>query len=284
MRGRTIALDRSAWIMAVFLHTALLLMVTVTMDHRPPKPWMPGAVVEVALISPRTVPPSPRRPMVMTPSLPSASSPPSSDVVPQPDATPEDGASQAPLPTPGPTPIAKQSNTSTPPLEPVIPAVTPPRPTPKRRAKVKNRHKRHRVKRQTPRTSRRAATSSPARPGNAQVASSSADAQASGQIGTASGPLQLPNLKSAYRTNPKPRYPISARRRGLEGMVLLGVSIDAGGRPVRVWVKRSSGHGILDRAALRSVQKWRFLPALRANVPVPARLEVPIRFRLRGRG
>jgi len=80
--------------------------------------------------------------------------------------------------------------------------------------------------------------------------------------------------------NPRPRYPKSARRRGIEGRVVLVVRVGSDGTPSSVKVGTSSGHDSLDRAALEAVENWRFQPATRAGVPVPGTVEVPITFRL----
>ncbi len=90
-----------------------------------------------------------------------------------------------------------------------------------------------------------------------------------------------PDLAAAYRDNPAPPYPLVAQRRGLEGVVVVAVSLDVKGRPQQVAVKVSSGHGILDQAALQSVRKWQFVPAQRGGQPVMAEVEVPLRFALR---
>ncbi|RMD68336.1 MAG: energy transducer TonB, partial [Gammaproteobacteria bacterium] len=82
--------------------------------------------------------------------------------------------------------------------------------------------------------------------------------------------------------NPKPRYPRLARRRGLEGEVLLEVKVGSAGLPLRVRVVRSSGHPVLDRAALEAVSRWRFAPARRGGIPVTATTRIPVRFRLEG--
>lgn len=80
--------------------------------------------------------------------------------------------------------------------------------------------------------------------------------------------------------NPKPRYPSLARRRGYEGRVLIQVAIRADGRAAQVEVKQSSGHRVLDKAALAAVKDWHFRPARRAGRPVTATVDVPISFRL----
>jgi protein TonB len=80
--------------------------------------------------------------------------------------------------------------------------------------------------------------------------------------------------------NPLPRYPEIARERGWEGVVLLTVGVAADGRAETIAVGRSSGHAVLDQAALEAVRRWRFAPARRAGVPVAGTAAVPIRFRL----
>jgi protein TonB len=87
--------------------------------------------------------------------------------------------------------------------------------------------------------------------------------------------------------NEPPRYPDPrrARRFGLEGTVVLLVSVDLAGNVTNVQVERSAGasvhHKALDRAAVVAVWKWRYKPARRAGEPVAARIRVPIEFRLR---
>ena len=84
----------------------------------------------------------------------------------------------------------------------------------------------------------------------------------------------------AYLSNPKPEYPWSLRRRGVEGSVRLRVNVSADGLPTDVIVVRSSGFDEMDRAALEAVKAWRFQPARRSGQAVAALAEVPIVFRL----
>lgn len=81
---------------------------------------------------------------------------------------------------------------------------------------------------------------------------------------------------------PPPSYPLSARRRGIEGRVELRLAIDASGRTVSVALARSSGFDSLDAAALEAAAGWRFHPARRGGSPVASELRVPIRFQLTG--
>ncbi len=80
--------------------------------------------------------------------------------------------------------------------------------------------------------------------------------------------------------NPKPPYPLTARRKGIEGRVLLAAHVRADGTCAEVHLKHSSGHGLLDQSALDTVRRWRFLPARRGRASVDSWVEIPISFRL----
>jgi protein TonB len=80
--------------------------------------------------------------------------------------------------------------------------------------------------------------------------------------------------------NPKPPYPLAARRNGAQGRVILSVQVSASGVSNTVQLKRSSGHAVLDNAALQTVRHWRFVPARRGDAPVESWVDVPIIFRL----
>ena len=84
-----------------------------------------------------------------------------------------------------------------------------------------------------------------------------------------------------YGENPPPVYPSIARRREYEGTVLLSVKILANGAVGDLSVKKSSGHSILDRAALKTVKKWKFQPASLLGIPFTMWVDVPVRFELK---
>ncbi|MFO8024373.1 energy transducer TonB [Thiohalophilus sp.] len=81
--------------------------------------------------------------------------------------------------------------------------------------------------------------------------------------------------------NPKPVFPISARRRGMEGTVILLVQVTAKGEVSSVSVSQSSGYRVLDNSAIRAVERWKFRPARRQDDAVSTSVEVPVRFLLR---
>lgn len=89
-----------------------------------------------------------------------------------------------------------------------------------------------------------------------------------------------PRYLAGGEANPWPRYPPAARRRGIEGEVLLRVSVGVDGTAETVEVLRSSGHALLDREAQEALRRWRFEPARAAGQPVAATVEIPVTFRL----
>ncbi len=77
-----------------------------------------------------------------------------------------------------------------------------------------------------------------------------------------------------------PPYPEQARQQGIEGTVVLKLTVGADGRARNVTVARSSGHAALDQAAVAHVKKTRFSPALRDGQAVAAAITFRVRFRL----
>lgn len=73
--------------------------------------------------------------------------------------------------------------------------------------------------------------------------------------------------------NPSPEYPDGARRRGIEGLVLVRIDVDATGAAAACTVLTSSGNVLLDDAALRAARRWRFQSG-------PGVVEQPFRFEL----
>lgn len=96
-----------------------------------------------------------------------------------------------------------------------------------------------------------------------------------------STPLIEARADVAGLSNPPPPYPLAARRRGMEGRVVLEVQVSADGRCTAARIRESSGYALLDDSARQTVQRWRFVPASRAGIAVDSRVEVPIVFRLR---
>ncbi len=77
-----------------------------------------------------------------------------------------------------------------------------------------------------------------------------------------------------------PIYPRLARKEGWEGTVVLRVQLRIDGIPEQVSVKQTSGHDVLDQAAVKAVSRWIFYPAKDGNIPFASLVDVPIRFDL----
>lgn len=80
--------------------------------------------------------------------------------------------------------------------------------------------------------------------------------------------------------NTPPHYPEIARRNGWEGRVMVRVEVSADGRPLSTSIAKSSGYGVLDRAALRAVKSWRFQPRTISGITSAGTVEVPVNFAL----
>lgn len=88
-----------------------------------------------------------------------------------------------------------------------------------------------------------------------EVAESSGD----GGTGTGSGPVVV-NPVVDFGTCDKPEYPASALRNQEEGVSRLAFLIDVDGSIAQARVQSTSGHRVLDIAALRALSLCRFKP------------------------
>ena len=78
----------------------------------------------------------------------------------------------------------------------------------------------------------------------------------------------------------KPSYSEDARRRGIEGSVVLEIVVRDDGRVGDLRVIQRLGYGLDDRA-MEAVWQWRFTPAIRVGQPVDVIVEVAVEFLLR---
>lgn len=78
--------------------------------------------------------------------------------------------------------------------------------------------------------------------------------------------------------NAPPSYPLEALDRSWEGTVRVRVQFDDEGKPESVGLAESSGHSILDDAALSSAKSWHTAGGRRRLV------EVPVAFKLEDEG
>lgn len=81
-----------------------------------------------------------------------------------------------------------------------------------------------------------------------------------------------------------PLYPLIAKKSGWEGTVLVRVTVEKNGRASQVDISRSSGHKVLDAAALKAVKRWTFRPARDGNIPIRSIVVIPLKFSLKEHG
>ena len=92
-----------------------------------------------------------------------------------------------------------------------------------------------------------------------------------GEFGSGSGPR--------FASRVQPNYPLHAKRLGKEGVVVLRLTIDEGGRLNTAEIVEKAGAG-LDEAALEAVKSSTYLPATLHGRTVPSRAILRIRFQL----
>ncbi len=80
-------------------------------------------------------------------------------------------------------------------------------------------------------------------------------------------PVNTPHTVADADTDyaPAPEYPRMAKLRGLFGVVTLRLGISGLGRPLEATIIASSGHDILDQAALTALKQWRFKAVNQSN-------------------
>ena len=88
------------------------------------------------------------------------------------------------------------------------------------------------------------------------------------------------SYKASYLHNPKPDYPSVAKIRSWEGTARLRVKVSTKGTSDSVEVEQTSGHEVLDEAAIEAVKQWQFVPAKRGDTAIPSSVIVPIVFHL----
>jgi protein TonB len=92
---------------------------------------------------------------------------------------------------------------------------------------------------------------------------------------------ERPDVPPALLDAPPPRYPTQALALGLEGTVLVRITVAADGSVARVAVEAPSGFAPFDEAALEAIRAWRFRPGLRAGLAAELDLLHRVRFELR---
>lgn len=223
----------------------------------PPEP--PAPTLESAIQPPEPPPPLEAALQPPEPKLPPEKIP--IEKIPEPDVVPEIRVDLPPPEEPPPLKVTDLKPVDPPKAEP--PKAEPPKPAPPKPAAPRPAAK--------PANVARAATAPDA--GNAAVTQ---------QAATAPGQSIAWEGQPRYRIPPRPAvYPPRSIELGQQGEVVVRVRLEPDGSAAEIKLWRSSGHGLLDRAALTAVHGWHFLPAIRGGRPVAAWVEIPVRFHLR---
>lgn len=90
--------------------------------------------------------------------------------------------------------------------------------------------------------------------------------------------IELPSSSADYLNNPPPAYPPLSKRLGEQGKVVVRAFIEANGTATKAEIRTSSGYERLDKTALQTVLRWRYVPGKRAGVVEAMWFNVPINF------
>lgn len=78
-----------------------------------------------------------------------------------------------------------------------------------------------------------------------------------------------------------PPYPYTARRRGIQGAVLVRFLVDEKGHVQHLEIMRAKPPGVFEETVLRTVPRWRFRPGRKDGRPVATWVETTIKFELK---
>jgi protein TonB len=96
-----------------------------------------------------------------------------------------------------------------------------------------------------------------------------------------SAPAAVVFTEPAFLVRQEPAYPERARRAGVAGVAVVRIWLTPAGGIERVELAESSGHRLLDEAALAAAGASTFTPAARDRRPVAASALATYRFELR---
>lgn len=87
-------------------------------------------------------------------------------------------------------------------------------------------------------------------------------------------------IRSQISHSPRPHYPLWAKRRGMQGTVVLKVIFNSLGMPISTQVLESSGYKLLDQSAIETLKKWRLHPSTNQNSYTKLALKRKVQFKL----
>lgn len=242
------------WLLCSAIIHVLLLIGVNAMSMQTPEP--PEKIVQVKFvpIEEQPKPPKPKpvtEPVQPIPPDPKSTQPPKKPVVVEKVKRPEP---RVKTPMPQPQPVEKPAPKPRVPQPPAPPQETPPAPV-----------------KPDPTPPRASAPPAVMRASQGKMAVPPGRVDSMGQQGTAPGPPAPPpppppppgpTYDAGSLGGPTPGYPKLAQEDGLEGTVTLTVHVKASG-DFTASVARSSGHSVLDTAALSAIKSWRFKPAMK---------------------
>lgn len=103
-----------------------------------------------------------------------------------------------------------------------------------------------------------------------------------GKLSNVSADSSVPTRPVSVDSCPEADYPLSARRRGQEGRVVVRMDVGPNGAVESAAVITSSGVTALDEAAMAASRNCRFSPAVREGVAIAGRIDQPFNFRFAG--
>lgn len=95
------------------------------------------------------------------------------------------------------------------------------------------------------------------------------------RVGTTSGAFHVPVMENE---RPPFRYPPRAWREGVGGETRIRIHINRRGEVDSAYVLESSGHAVLDSAALAGARKLQYRPARQGGRPVGVWAVLPVRY------
>ncbi|MBN1300629.1 MAG: energy transducer TonB [Melioribacteraceae bacterium] len=91
-------------------------------------------------------------------------------------------------------------------------------------------------------------------------------------------PFPVGGIKSIMKNI---KYPVEAKKQGIEGKVVLKAVVDENGKVIKTEVLESND-GLLSKAAADAIMKTRFEPAEKDGKKVKADVTIPVMFKLDG--
>jgi protein TonB len=83
-----------------------------------------------------------------------------------------------------------------------------------------------------------------------------------------------------HRIEELKQYPASARLNHVEGRVIVRIVIEEGGHIATVGIAKSSGHDVLDQAALETLRQASPIALSRPLEKSPVTIQIPLSYRL----